>query len=89
MSLREYQRLERYLADRPISENDQIDILDAYKAYLDALNTLRVSTDALETSLLAREDPDYKKLEDAWKDSTRVSNIAWYNYRDIYDRLFR
>jgi len=89
MSLREYQSLERYLADRPISENDQIDILDAYKAYFDACRQKDACNEALRTCELAIEELEYDQLYVAWSQAVQAVEIAWDNYRDIYIRLFR
>jgi len=91
-SIDEYQLLERLarnLVDRPISENDKIDILDAYMAFLDAYNKYSACCRALETCGLPKEDPEYKKLKDAREESARAHDIAWDNYFDIYNRLFR
>jgi len=93
MSLSEYQRLyqrlELRLADRPMSENDKIDMLDAYKAYLDALITFSACIRARDTCGLPREDPEYNNFKEAWSEAYKAVEIAWDNYNDIYDRLFR
>uniref|UniRef100_A0A6C0K135 Uncharacterized protein n=1 Tax=viral metagenome TaxID=1070528 RepID=A0A6C0K135_9ZZZZ len=84
-----YQHLERELADRPVSDNDKIDVLDAYKAYLDAYNKYYACIRARDMCGLPEEDPEYMILEDASSEAARVSNIAWENYYAIRRRLFR
>jgi len=81
--------MEHYLADRPMSNNDKIDILDAYRVYLDAYNTLSACYRALRTCGLPKEDPEYNNLKDAREESSRARDIAWDNYDAIRRRLFR
>uniref|UniRef100_A0A6C0JVU9 Uncharacterized protein n=1 Tax=viral metagenome TaxID=1070528 RepID=A0A6C0JVU9_9ZZZZ len=89
MSLSDYQFIESYLADRPMSENAKIDILDACKVYLDVENQYHACCRALSTCGLPEEDPEYMILEDACSEAHKALEIAWNNYRDIYYRLFR
>ena len=82
-------QMERELADRPMSENDKIDVLDAYKVYFDAYNTWIACCRAVLACGLPEEDPEYKKLRDAWDEAMSVYIIESDNYEAIYDRLFR
>jgi len=72
-----------------MSENAKINILDAYWAYFNASNTLRACKEALETCGLPKEDPEYKKLEDARSEAYKALEIAWDNFDAIYDWIFR
>uniref|UniRef100_A0A6C0JYV8 Uncharacterized protein n=1 Tax=viral metagenome TaxID=1070528 RepID=A0A6C0JYV8_9ZZZZ len=82
-----YQRLVLHnLADRPISENDKIDMLDAYKVYFDTEHEHTACCWALDTCGL--EDPEYKKLNDELSEAEQAREIAWNNYVAIRRRLF-
>jgi len=89
ISLSEYQDMEHYLAGRPMSDNDKIDILYAYWAYVDALKTLYACCRALERCGLPEEDPEYNNFKDALSEADSAYEIAKINYYAICDRLFR
>uniref|UniRef100_A0A6C0JY72 Uncharacterized protein n=1 Tax=viral metagenome TaxID=1070528 RepID=A0A6C0JY72_9ZZZZ len=89
MSWTVYQCLEREIANRQMSENDKIDILDAYKACIDTLETLYACIRALERCGLPEEDPEYKKLKDTWSKANDAHDIARDNFDAIDRRLVR
>uniref|UniRef100_A0A6C0JWI6 HEPN domain-containing protein n=1 Tax=viral metagenome TaxID=1070528 RepID=A0A6C0JWI6_9ZZZZ len=68
------ERLECEIADNPMSENDKMDIRDAYKVYSDAYNKSKACI----------ED-----TWDVWYEAHKAVQIAFDNFLAIRRRLIR